>query len=121
MYHTRILHLIAVREFKEVLRDVEERVSELTHGIHQLEHCTVDTISLEELLGHCHEVYQSNRQGITALERHLQQYGYSADPAPEVEPTDPFMSASAISGTYESLVTCHTRLASHNMCDMPRC
>lgn len=33
---------------------------------------------LQELLGHCLELYQENRQQIAGLEGHLKEYGYDA-------------------------------------------
>lgn len=30
----------------------------------------------QELLGHCSQLYQSNRAGMQCLQAHLQQYGY---------------------------------------------
>jgi hypothetical protein len=112
-----------------VLEDVGGTIAELMRGVKALEQCTVDAISLEELLGHCHEVYQSNRQGAAALERHLQQYGYSAEPAPEVEPGDAFSAlapgcagdghASGAGAARRRLLLPHARARISHACRLP--
>ena len=43
---------------------------------------------LQELLGHCLELYQENRQQIAGLEEHLKEYGYDAQHS-LASPADP--------------------------------
>ena len=57
-------------------------------------------MSAQELLGHCVELFQSNREGVTALVAHLERYGYQAPPGARREPEDPCASASAPASTY---------------------
>ena len=54
-------------------------------------------MELQELLGHCTQVYQSNRQGFQELQGHLMQYGYHG-PATARQPADPVnLAASGVS------------------------
>jgi hypothetical protein len=49
----------------------------------------------KELLGHCVELYRSNRRGAAALVTHLERYGYRPPPGQEWEPEDPCRGAHA--------------------------
>ncbi|XP_004494920.2 uncharacterized protein [Cicer arietinum] len=44
------------------------------------------TVSLEELLGHCNELYKKNQSDLIQLEDHLKSYGYV--PVPDTEEED---------------------------------
>ncbi|KAG2494456.1 hypothetical protein HYH03_007508 [Edaphochlamys debaryana] len=80
-------------EFREVLSDLQDEVSELQSEVEILEKHTVDAISFEELLGHCLALYQANRSTIGLLEAHLEQYGYQAPPGIVREPENPVLVA----------------------------
>ncbi|GFR49705.1 hypothetical protein Agub_g11856 [Astrephomene gubernaculifera] len=86
---------VGPREFRQVLSDLQDEVSDLTTEVENLERFTVDTISFEELLGHCVGLYQANRSTIQLLEEHLQQYGYQQPPGVVQEPENP-VSAAAV-------------------------
>ncbi|GFH09955.1 uncharacterized protein HaLaN_05188 [Haematococcus lacustris] len=75
-------------EFQDVLDDLEDEVAELSQNLQQMDRFTIDSISFEELLGHCTGLYQSNHQGLLQLQQHLQQYGYHPH-GPLQQPRDP--------------------------------
>ena len=79
--------------FRENLDDLERQVSDIAADVQQLERCTTDAISFEELMGHCVELYQNNRQGALALVAHLERYGYQQPAGVQPEPEDPCSSA----------------------------
>jgi hypothetical protein len=37
---------------------------------------TIDTISFQELLGHCNQIYKQNEGSLAVLEDRLKEYGY---------------------------------------------
>ncbi|KXZ51625.1 hypothetical protein GPECTOR_12g589 [Gonium pectorale] len=84
------------REFKDVLGDLQEDVSNITSEVEVLETFTVDAISFQELVGHCLALYQANRGTIKLLEDHLHQYGFQPPPGMVHEPEDPLAAASAV-------------------------
>eukprot|EP00775_Hariotina_reticulata_P003930 gene3930-4184_t len=75
-----------VQDFKECLEDLEQQVADFTDEVQQLVDCTSETISFEELIGHCSAVYHSNRAAALALEEHLAQYGYQTSSRAVQEP-----------------------------------
>jgi hypothetical protein len=54
----------------------------------------------QELLGHCVELYHSNRDGMTALVAHLERYGYQQPVSARREPDDPCSTALAAASAY---------------------
>ncbi|KAL4560644.1 hypothetical protein LXL04_032797 [Taraxacum kok-saghyz] len=60
---------------------LNRRVSTATSDLNLLESMSSDTVSFEELLGHCNEVYKKNQNDILELEDRLSAFGY----VPEVE------------------------------------
>uniref|UniRef100_A0A7N2KVS4 Uncharacterized protein n=1 Tax=Quercus lobata TaxID=97700 RepID=A0A7N2KVS4_QUELO len=46
---------------------------------------TFGTVSFEELLGYCNEVYKKNQSDLTELELRLKDFGYSPESEIEVE------------------------------------
>ncbi|XP_071719313.1 uncharacterized protein [Rutidosis leptorrhynchoides] len=55
---------------------LNRRVSTATSDLNLLESMTFDTVSFEELLGHCNEVYKKNEIDIADLEDRLSVFGY---------------------------------------------
>nr|XP_043612227.1 uncharacterized protein LOC122583920 [Erigeron canadensis] len=55
---------------------LNRRVSTATSDLNLLESMTFDTVSFEELLGHCNEVYKKNQIDIVELEDRLSDFGY---------------------------------------------
>ncbi|KVI00059.1 hypothetical protein Ccrd_021709 [Cynara cardunculus var. scolymus] len=60
---------------------LNRRVSTATSDLNLLESMTSDTVSFEELLGHCNEVFKKNQNDIVELEDRLSVFGY----VPEAE------------------------------------
>jgi len=58
------------------LEDVNDQVSSVTADVEFLESMTTDTLSFEELLANCTELYKQTEAGISVLETQLVQYGY---------------------------------------------
>ncbi|KAF5838383.1 hypothetical protein DUNSADRAFT_2919 [Dunaliella salina] len=79
---------VGALEFKHALSELDEEVSELAQQTQHLERFTVDSQSMEELVGHCSQLYQSNRTGMQKLQAHLAQYGYQS-PGPLQHPQNP--------------------------------
>eukprot|EP00249_Psilotum_nudum_P000828 c12966_g1_i1 orf=479-1492(-) len=65
-------------EFSSFLRSLNDRVSSTNEEVEALEAMTIETISFQELLGHCTELYKHNQNSIATLEEHLKQYGYQS-------------------------------------------
>ncbi|GLI71217.1 hypothetical protein VaNZ11_016337 [Volvox africanus] len=86
---------IGPSEFQEMLSDIQDDVSEITAEVENLERFTFDTISFDELIGHCVVLYQANRKTIEHLEEHLHQYGYRQPQGMVFEPENP-LSAHAV-------------------------
>uniref|UniRef100_A0A2N9HL00 Integrase catalytic domain-containing protein n=1 Tax=Fagus sylvatica TaxID=28930 RepID=A0A2N9HL00_FAGSY len=63
---------------------LNRRVSKATTDLNLLDSMTFGTVSFEELLGHCNEVYKKNQTDLSQLQDHLKGYGYF----PEVEIDD---------------------------------
>ena len=55
---------------------LNRRVSTATSDLSLLESMSSDTVSFEELLGHCNEVYKKNQNDILELEDRLSAFGY---------------------------------------------
>ncbi|KAK9068529.1 hypothetical protein SSX86_012644 [Deinandra increscens subsp. villosa] len=55
---------------------LNRRVSTATGDLNLLESMSFDTVSFEELLGHCNEIYKKNQNDIVELEDRLSAYGY---------------------------------------------
>ncbi|KAI3512030.1 hypothetical protein L1887_19193 [Cichorium endivia] len=55
---------------------LNRRVSTATSDLNLLESMSFDTVSFEELLGHCNEVYKKNQNDILELEDRLSAFGY---------------------------------------------
>ncbi|KIZ05362.1 hypothetical protein MNEG_2595 [Monoraphidium neglectum] len=89
-----------VDAFRENLDDLEQQAADIAAEVQQLERCTTDAVSFEELLGHCVELYHSNRDGMTALVAHLERYGYQQPVSARREPDDPCSTALAAASAY---------------------
>ncbi|XP_074575445.1 uncharacterized protein LOC141830974 isoform X2 [Curcuma longa] len=66
------------------LQSVERRISSASADLDLLESMAFGTVSFEELLGHCNEVFKNNQRHIADLEERMQSLGY----VPEVELED---------------------------------
>ncbi|KAM3738158.1 hypothetical protein ACB098_09G111800 [Castanea mollissima] len=66
------------------IHSLNRRVSIATDDLNLLDSMTFATVSFEELLGHCNEVYKKNQSDLTDLELRLKDFGYN----PEVEIDD---------------------------------
>ncbi|KAL8263176.1 hypothetical protein R6Q59_024525 [Mikania micrantha] len=55
---------------------LNRRVSTATSDLNLLESMAFDTVSFEELLGHCNEIYKKNENYIVELEDSLSAFGY---------------------------------------------
>ncbi|XP_057438976.1 uncharacterized protein LOC130730858 isoform X2 [Lotus japonicus] len=58
---------------------LNRRVSTATTDLDLLDSMSFGTVSLEELLGHCNELYKKNQTDLLQLEDHLKSYGYVPD------------------------------------------
>ncbi|XP_042426672.1 uncharacterized protein LOC122014502 isoform X4 [Zingiber officinale] len=66
------------------LQSVDRRISSASADLDLLESMAFGTVSFEELLGHCNEVFKNNQRYIADLEERMQSLGY----VPEVELED---------------------------------
>ncbi|CAI0402568.1 unnamed protein product [Linum tenue] len=66
------------------IRNLNRRLSAAGRDLNHLESMSFGTVSLEELLGHCNEVYKKNQSDVLEIEDQLRSYGY----VPEVENDD---------------------------------
>ncbi|KAM0065516.1 putative spindle and kinetochore-associated protein [Helianthus debilis subsp. tardiflorus] len=57
---------------------LNRRVSTATSDLNLLESMSFDTVSFEELLGHCNEIYKKNESDVVELEERLSAFGYVA-------------------------------------------
>ncbi|KAI7746102.1 hypothetical protein M8C21_024667 [Ambrosia artemisiifolia] len=57
---------------------LNRRVSTATSDLNLLESMSFDTVSFEELLGHCNEIYKKNESDVVELEARLSAFGYVA-------------------------------------------
>lgn len=60
---------------------LNRRVSSASSDLNMLDSMSFGTVSFEELLGHCNEVYKKNQADLVSLEDRLKSFGY----IPEVE------------------------------------
>ncbi|KAJ7975927.1 Methyl-CpG-binding domain protein 4 [Quillaja saponaria] len=65
---------------------LNRRVSSASSDLDLLESMSFGTVSFEELLGHCNEVYKKNQTDLIELEHRLTSYGYV--PGPEIDGDD---------------------------------
>jgi hypothetical protein len=72
----RCVNSIPRSNFASFLEDVNDQVSSVTADVEFLESMTTDTLSFEELLANCTELYKQTEAGISVLETQLVQYGY---------------------------------------------
>ncbi|CAK9859747.1 unnamed protein product [Sphagnum jensenii] len=72
----RCVNSIPSSNFASFLEDVNDQVSSVTADVEFLEAMTTDTLSFEELLANCTELYKQTEAGISVLETQLVQYGY---------------------------------------------
>ncbi|XP_062167793.1 uncharacterized protein LOC133873992 [Alnus glutinosa] len=64
------------------IKCLNRRVSSASSDLNVLDSMTFGTVSFEELLGHCNEVYKKNQSDLALLQDHLQSFGYHI---PDVE------------------------------------
>lgn len=55
---------------------LKRRLSSASNDLNMLETMSFGTVSFEELLGHCNEVYKKNQSDLSELEDRLRGYGY---------------------------------------------
>lgn len=55
---------------------LNRRVTKVTADVNLLESMSFGTVSFEELLGHCNEVYKSNQTHLLQLQDRLKSFGY---------------------------------------------
>ncbi|KAK9733205.1 hypothetical protein RND81_04G051200 [Saponaria officinalis] len=69
------------------MRSLNGRVSTLTADLNLMDSMSFATVSFEELLGHCDQLYQQNHSQLLHLHAHLQSFGYisSSDVIDDVE------------------------------------
>ncbi|XP_068651297.1 uncharacterized protein [Aristolochia californica] len=58
---------------------LDRRISAASTDLNFLESMAFGTISFEELLGHCNELYKKNLSDVVELENHLRTFGYEPD------------------------------------------
>uniref|UniRef100_A0A7N1A7M5 Spindle and kinetochore-associated protein 3 n=1 Tax=Kalanchoe fedtschenkoi TaxID=63787 RepID=A0A7N1A7M5_KALFE len=58
------------------IRALDRRVAAANDDLNLLESMSFATVSFEELLGHCHEVFKSNQAEIDEIEDRLKDFGY---------------------------------------------
>uniref|UniRef100_I1NAY3 Uncharacterized protein n=1 Tax=Glycine max TaxID=3847 RepID=I1NAY3_SOYBN len=68
------------------LQCLNRRVSTASADLDMLDSMSFGTVSFEELLGHCNELYKKNHSDLLQLQDRLQSYGYSA--VPDIEEAD---------------------------------
>lgn len=61
------------------LNSLERRISSSTVDLNLLESMTLGSISFEELIGHCNEVYKTNEKYINEIEEKMISFGYVPD------------------------------------------
>ncbi|XP_038981963.1 uncharacterized protein LOC103720602 isoform X2 [Phoenix dactylifera] len=66
------------------LQCVDRRISSTSTDLNLLESMAFGTVSFEELLGHCNEVYKTNQKYISDLQDRMRLFGY----VPEMESDD---------------------------------
>ncbi|XP_058204341.1 uncharacterized protein LOC131318523 isoform X2 [Rhododendron vialii] len=65
---------------------LNRRVCTTSSDLNLLESMSFGTVSFEELLGYCNEVYKKNQSDLSELEDHLRAFGYA--PEPEIDEKD---------------------------------
>ncbi|KAG4191380.1 hypothetical protein ERO13_A07G089166v2, partial [Gossypium hirsutum] len=55
---------------------LNRRVSTATADLNLLESMSLDTVSFEELLGHCYQIFNNNQTHLLHLKNHLKPLGY---------------------------------------------
>ncbi|KAI8562798.1 hypothetical protein RHMOL_Rhmol03G0063200 [Rhododendron molle] len=65
---------------------LNRRVCTTSSDLNLLESMSFGTVSFEELLGYCNEVYKKNQSDLSELEDHLRTFGYA--PEPEIDEKD---------------------------------
>lgn len=58
------------------LEGLNRRLTSTNQQVEALESMTIDTISFQELLGHCNQIYKQNESALAVLEDRLKEYGY---------------------------------------------
>lgn len=58
------------------IKCLNRRVSSASADLNVLDSMTFGTVSFEELLGHCNEVYKKNQSDLVLLQDRLQSFGY---------------------------------------------
>lgn len=73
------------------LEGLNRRLQSTNQQVEALESMTIDTISFQELLGHCNQIYKQNEVAVAVLEDRLKEYGYEPgenDSGDEPSPSD---------------------------------
>lgn len=73
------------------LEGLNRRLTSTNQQVEALESMTIDTISFQELLGHCNQIYKQNESALSVLEDRLKEYGYEPgeiDSGDEPSPSD---------------------------------
>lgn len=55
---------------------LNRRVASASSELNVLESLSLETVSFEELLGHCNEVYKNNQENLLHLQERLKSQGY---------------------------------------------
>ncbi|KAL5135600.1 hypothetical protein HKD37_03G008472 [Glycine soja] len=89
---------------------LNRRVSTASADLDMLDSMSFGTVSFEELLGHCNELYKKNHSDLFQIQDRLQSYGYSAvsdikeeDEAEDIQHQDPEDKLDSPSSFYGSL------------------
>ncbi|KAH9626960.1 hypothetical protein KSS87_005729 [Heliosperma pusillum] len=102
------------------MRSLNDRVSSLTADLNLLDSMSFATVSFEELLGHCNQLYQHNHQQLLHLHSHLHSSAYisSSDVIDDLE--EDVMAQSNFSPDPESnFLTSYHGSTSHRLEDDP--
>ncbi|KAF7804192.1 hypothetical protein G2W53_043303 [Senna tora] len=63
---------------------LNRRISSASSDLELIDSMSFGTVSFEELLGHCNELYKKNQTGLIELEERLRNYGYVPDDEDEI-------------------------------------
>ncbi|OWM82622.1 hypothetical protein CDL15_Pgr002197 [Punica granatum] len=74
------------------IQSLNRRVSSCSNDLNMLDSMSFGTVSFEELLGHCNEVFKMNQNALIELEDRLRSFGY--DPVVDIEEKDEVSDAS---------------------------
>ncbi|PKI32804.1 hypothetical protein CRG98_046797 [Punica granatum] len=58
------------------IQSLNRRVSSCSNDLNMLDSMSFGTVSFEELLGHCNEVFKMNQNALIELEDRLRSFGY---------------------------------------------